>query len=99
MPDQPHLPRLTVRAIQATPVEVPPNFILGTSRGAFRRVPLLLIDVATEEGIIGRSYLFCYLPAVAGAIINMIDDVEDDDRGRPGRSAPAVGESSPAVMR
>jgi mandelate racemase len=77
MPDQPSLPSLTVRAIRATPVEVPPNFILGTSRGAFRRVPLLLLDVETEEGITGRSYLFCYLRAAAEAIINLIDDVED----------------------
>jgi mandelate racemase len=73
MPDQ---PLLTVRAIRATPVEVPPTFVLGTSRGAFRQVPLVLIDVDTEEGITGRSYLFCYLRAVAGAIINLVDDVE-----------------------
>jgi len=65
MPDQPILPPLTVGAIRATAVEVPPNFILGTSRGAFRRVPLLLIDVTTKEGITGRSYLFCYLRAAA----------------------------------
>ena len=77
MPDQPPLPSLTVRAIRATPVEVPPTFILGTSRGAFRSVPLLLLDLETEEGITGRSYLFCYLRAAAGAIINLIDDVED----------------------
>ncbi len=76
MPNQPSLPPLTVRTIRATPIEVPPNFVLGTSRGAFRRVPLLLIDVDTEQGVTGRSYLFCYLPAVAGAIINLIDDVE-----------------------
>jgi mandelate racemase len=77
MPDQPSMPALTVRAIRATPVEVPLNFVLGTSRGAFRQVPLLLIDLETEEGITGRSYLFCYLRAAAGAIINLIDDVED----------------------
>lgn len=77
MPDQPSMPVLTVRAIRATPVEVPPNFVLGTSRGAFRQVPLLLIDLETAEGVTGRSYLFCYLRAAAGAIINLIDDVED----------------------
>jgi mandelate racemase len=77
MPNQPSMPVLTVRAIRATPVEVPPNFVLGTSRGAFRQVPLLLIDLETEEGVTGRSYLFCYLRAAAGAIVNLIDDVED----------------------
>jgi hypothetical protein len=49
MPDQPFMPVLTVRAIRATPVEVPPNFVLGTSRGAFRQVPLLLIDLETRS--------------------------------------------------
>ena len=77
MPDQPSMPALTVRAIRATPVEVPLNFVLGTSRGAFRQVPLLLIDLETEQGVTGRSYVFCYLRAAAGAIINLIDDVED----------------------
>ena len=45
---EPSLPALTVRAVRATPVVVPPNFILGTSMGAFREVPLLLVDVETE---------------------------------------------------
>ena len=70
------MPVLTVRAIRATPVEVPLNFVLGTSRGAFRQVPLLLIDLETEEGVTGRSYLFCYLRAAAPAIISMLGEVE-----------------------
>ena len=63
MPAQPSMPILTVRAIRATPVEVPLNFVLGTSRGAFRQAPLLLIDLETEQGVTGRAYLFCYLRA------------------------------------
>ena len=47
MPKQPALPALTVRAIRARPVEVPCNFVLGTSQGAIRQVPLLLVDVET----------------------------------------------------
>jgi len=81
MPNQPSFPALTVRGIWATAVEVPPTFILGTSRGAFRRVPLLLIDLETEEGITGRSYLFCYLRAAAQAIISLIDDIEEAIKG------------------
>ena len=77
MPNQPSMPALTVRAIRATPVEVPLNFVLGTSRGAFRQAPLLLIDLETKQGVTGRSYVFCYLRAAVGAIINLIDDVED----------------------
>jgi len=83
MPDQPPLPPLTVRAIQAIPVEVPLNFVLGTSQGAIRQAPLLLIDLETEEGVIGRSYLFCYLRAAAPAIMSLLGEVERVVKGAP----------------
>lgn len=76
MPNQPSMPALTVRAIGATPVEVPLNFVLGTSMGVVRQAPLLLIDLETEEGITGRSYLFCYLRAAAPAIVSLLGEVE-----------------------
>lgn len=81
MPDQPTLPDLHVRALHATAVEVPLNFVLGTSQGALRKVPLLLVDVETEEGITGRTYLFCYLPAAAPAIASILGEVEMLTRG------------------
>jgi mandelate racemase len=75
------MPALTVRTIRATPVEVPLNFVLGTSQGALRQVPLLLIDVETEEGITGHSYLFCYLRAAAPAIASLLGEVENVTKG------------------
>jgi mandelate racemase len=83
MPDQPSLPPLTVRAIRATPVEVPLNFVLGTSQGALREVPLLLVDVETEQGVTGRSWVFCYLRAAAPAIISLLGEVERLIKGEP----------------
>ena len=83
MPDQPSLPPLTVRAIRATPVEVPLNFVLGTSQGALREVPLLLVDVETEQGVTGRSWVFCYLRAAAPAIISLLGEVERLTKGEP----------------
>jgi mandelate racemase len=55
--------------------------VLGTSRGAFHRAPLLLIDLETEEGVTGRSYLFCYLPAAAPAIVSLLGEVETLTKG------------------
>ena len=81
MPIQAKMPVLTVRAIKATPVEVPLNFVLGTSQQALRQVPLLLIDVETEEGVTGRSYLFCYLRAVQPAIVSLLGEIENLTRG------------------
>jgi mandelate racemase len=79
---QPSFPPLTVRALRATPVEVSPTFILGTSRGAFRRVPLMLVDLETEEGVTGRGYLFCYLRAAMPGIAALLGEVEALTKGR-----------------
>ena len=48
-------PHLTVRAIRAVGVELPTTYVLGTSRGAITKAPLLLIDLETEEGVTGRA--------------------------------------------
>ncbi len=69
-------PQLTVRAIRAVGVEVPMTYALGTSRGTITKAPLLLIDLDTEEGVIGRSYLWCYFTAAMPAIANILEEVE-----------------------
>ncbi|MGB5080915.1 MAG: enolase C-terminal domain-like protein [Burkholderiales bacterium] len=74
-------PRLTLRAIRAIGVEVPMKLPLGTSAGTIRSAPLLLIDLQTEEGVTGRAYLFCYLPAAAPAIAAILGEVERTVKG------------------
>ena len=68
-------PALTVRNIRTTPVVVPMTYVLGTSAQALREAPLLLVDLETEEGVTGRAYQFCYLPAAAPAIAIMLEEV------------------------
>src|ERR1700688_4338723 len=68
-------PLLTVRALRAVGVEVPMTYALGTSRATITTAPLLLIDLDTEEGVAGRAYLFCYLPAAAAAIARLLEEV------------------------
>ena len=53
------LPQLTLRNIRAVAVQVPMNYVLGTSAQAVREAPLLLVDVETEEGVTGHAYQFC----------------------------------------
>jgi mandelate racemase len=60
---------------------------LGTSAGAIRAAPLVLVDVETEEGVTGRAYLFCYLPAAAPAIAALLAEIERTLKGE--RIAPA----------
>ena len=57
------------------------TYTLGTSRGIITKAPLLLIDLETEEGITGRSYLWCYLPGVMPAIASALALVETFVKG------------------
>src|SRR3954471_19319871 len=84
---KPDPPRLTIRAIRCVGVEVPMTYPLGTSRGTITKAPLLLIDLQTEEGVTGRSYLWCYFPAAMAAVAKMLDEVARTVTGE--RLAPA----------
>jgi mandelate racemase len=80
-------PLLTIRAIRSIGVEVPMTYALGTSRGVITKAPLLLIDLETEEGVTGRSYLWCYFPAAMPAIAKILEEVARVVEGE--RLAPA----------
>src|SRR6266699_6314145 len=80
-------PLLTMRAIRSIGVEVPMTYALGTSRGVITKAPLILIDLETEEGVTGRSYLWCYFPAAIPAIAKILEEVARVVRGE--RLAPA----------
>jgi len=66
---------LELRSVKTRAVHVPLNFALGTSVAVVRAVPLLLVDLTTEQGIVGRSYVFCYTPAGARAIAGHIAEM------------------------
>lgn len=66
---------LTIRSIRAVPVMAPMTYVLGTSVGAVRSAPLLLVDLETEQGVTGHAYQFCYTPAAAPAIVHLLDDI------------------------
>jgi mandelate racemase len=67
-------PALTLRSVRTHAVDVPMKHALGTSAMTVRSAPLLLVDVGTGEGVTGRTYLFCYLKALAGPIAAVIDE-------------------------
>jgi mandelate racemase len=76
-------PRLTVRAIKAVPVIIPMIYALGTSAATVRSAPMLLVDLETNEGLVGRAYQFCYTPAAAPAIAEFIADISEALRAQP----------------
>ena len=66
-PATPGWPAPVVREVTVRSVVVPLRRPLATKVGDFPRWPLLLIDVTTEQGITGRSYLAPYLDRAAAA--------------------------------
>jgi mandelate racemase len=53
--------RLTVESIEVRAVSIPMRRPIVSKVGGYPEWPFILIDVKTKEGIIGRSYLECYL--------------------------------------
>jgi mandelate racemase len=65
-------PALQVAAVEARPVVVPMRRALRTSGGAVDRAPLVLIDLRTEDGPVGRSYLFGFQPYTLAALRSLV---------------------------
>jgi mandelate racemase len=63
---------LTWRSVKVRPVAVPLRRPIVSKVGQFDRWPLILIDLETEEGIVGRSYLEPYLEQAARSIVSAI---------------------------
>ncbi len=67
----PH-PRLTVRELRVRAVNVPMPRPLQTSSGTISLAPLALIDLDTEEGVTGSTYLFCYTPLALKPVTQLL---------------------------
>src|SRR5258705_10705534 len=74
-------PHLTIRSVRTVAVNVPMKRPLGTSARRMDVAPLVLIDLETEEGITGRAYVFCYLPAATMAVEAMLGDAAPRVKG------------------
>jgi mandelate racemase len=75
--------RLTLKGIRARPVVVPLKRPIVSRVGAFRDWPLVLIDLYTNEGVVGRSYLEPYLKQSFRYIVPVIEDLAEASKGQP----------------
>jgi mandelate racemase len=77
------IPKLSLESVQVRAVSVPLRRPLVAKVGEFSHWPLILIDVKTREGVVGRSYLEPYLQKSAKPIALMIEDIGESLKGRP----------------
>jgi mandelate racemase len=75
--------KLTLKSIEARAVLVPLRRPVVSKVGLFSDWPLILIDLYTREGIVGRSYLEPYLKNAARYIIPAIHDLIDALQAKP----------------
>ena len=68
----PTLPSLTFRELRVRAVNVPLRLPLQTSSGTVTNAPLALIDLLTEQGITGSTYLFCYTPLALKPVVELL---------------------------
>jgi mandelate racemase len=76
-------PSLTVHSVRARAVAVPLQRPIVSKVGLFHDWPLILIDLYTEEGVVGHSYLEPYLAVAARVVVPLIDTLGAAAKGQP----------------
>ena len=74
--------KLTFKSVTVRTVAVPLRRPIVSKVGLFDRWPMILIDLETEEGIVGRSYLEPYLAHSVRAIVPIIQELAARRVGR-----------------
>jgi mandelate racemase len=77
------LEKLTVRAIDVRAVLVPLRRKIVSKVGFFDTWPMILIDLHTDQGVVGRSYLEPYLQQSVRYLMPAIRDLAAARVGRP----------------
>src|SRR2546428_161922 len=77
------IPRLTLRSVEIRSVSILLKRPVVSKVGRFDRWPLVLIDLHTEEGIVGRSYLEPYIERSVRYLVPAIRDLAEIRMGRP----------------
>ncbi|MBH98441.1 MAG: mandelate racemase [Rhodospirillaceae bacterium] len=66
-------PRLTFKSVRARSISVPMNRPLGTSSATMDKAPFLLLDLYTDEGVVGHAHIFCYRDFAAPLIRKAVE--------------------------
>jgi mandelate racemase len=77
------LVRLIVRGLRVRPVDVPLSRPLRTAGGVVSSAPFVLVDLATEQGVVGRSFLFAYTTLVLAPLVRLLEGLGAVLEGQP----------------
>lgn len=71
------------RAVRARALSVPVLRPLGTASGVITHAPLVVIDLETEEGVRGASYLFTPAPYALKPVVQLVEGLGEMVKGDP----------------
>jgi mandelate racemase len=74
---------LTIRNVTARAVDAPISRPVKNAFGVISSAPLVLIDVMTDQGLTGRSYIFAYTKLTLKPLVRLIEDVGGELTGKP----------------
>src|SRR3954464_14725514 len=72
-----------IRSVTARAVDAPISRPVKNAFGVIRSAPLVLIDVETDQGIIGHSYIFAYTRLTLMPLVRLIEDIGTELVGKP----------------
>jgi mandelate racemase len=71
-----------VRSVRARAVIVPISRPVKNAFGVIEAAPLVLIEVVTDQGITGRSYIFAYAKLTLAPLVHLIEEIGSDLTGK-----------------
>jgi mandelate racemase len=73
---------LIIEDLVARPVIAPLQRPLRTAVGEIPAAPLVLIDLRTRDGLVGRSYLFAYTGVALAALTRLVTEIGAELKGK-----------------
>ena len=64
-----------VRKLRVRPLDLPAERPVQTAAGPITSVPVVLVDIETSDGLIGRAYLRTYTPAALRSLTALLEDL------------------------
>jgi mandelate racemase len=68
--------KLTIRSLEAIPLDVELAVPMRTASGRIDSSPLVAINLQTEEGVTGHAYVFCYTGLATIPVATMLQNLE-----------------------
>ena len=72
----------TIRSVKARAVVAPIARPVKNAFGVIEAAPLVLIDIVTDQGVTGRSYIFAYAKLTLKPLVHLIEQIGGDLTGK-----------------